>query len=101
MKKWILAVLAGAAFVVGAPAHAESTLVHKQLCSTNNSDNSCTNTGPSAKDLLLGNDPTDGPADNPPTFVTPTVAEVPEPGSWMALAIGGLALVAFGRKRRR
>jgi hypothetical protein len=107
MKKWIVAFVAGAAFAVGGPAHAErmfatnDALMHKQLCATDSSDSSCTDTEPSAKDLLLAAAPTvDGPSSSTAITDTPTVTAVPEPSGLLALAVGGAALFAFGRRRR-
>jgi hypothetical protein len=124
MTKWIVAFVAGAAFAVGGPAHAErmltnwvdvaqkpklltnDALMHKQLCATDSSDGSCTDGGTSAKDLLLAVLPTvDGPSSLNPIFETPvedppTLTSIPEPSGLLALAVGGAALFAFGRRRR-
>lgn len=118
MKKWIVAFVAGAAFAAGGPAHAErmltnwvdvaqkpklatnDVLMHKQLCATDASDSSCTDAGPSAKDLLLAAGPTDEGPSETPTAITSTVTAVPEPSGLLALAVGGAALFAFGRRRR-
>jgi hypothetical protein len=123
MKKWIVAFVAGAAFAVGGPAHAErmltnwvdvaqkpklltnDALMHKQLCATDSSDGSCTDAGTSAKDLLLAGLATDGPSSLNPIVETlvedpPTLTSIPEPSGLLALAVGGAALFAFGRRRR-
>ena len=123
MKNWIIALVATAGFAAGGPAQAErmlnnwsdaaqpaklamnDTLMHKQLCSTDVSDASCTDTDPTAKDLLLAADPKsdDPPSSNPirespPNGVTPTVIAVPEPTNLLALALG-VALL-FGLRGR-
>lgn len=123
MKNWIIALVAAAGFAAGGPAQAErmltnwsdaaqpaklsmtDALMHKQLCSTDVSDASCTDTEPTAKDLLLAANPKsdDPPSSNPipegpPNGVTPTVIAVPEPAHMLAFALG--VALFFGLRRR-